>query len=308
METKGFNHFSLLLRDIGDDASQDTDDKLSPHELKDLSRKLIAQCVNQKDEKGFTLLDHAIHNAYLQMVRLLLVSGAKVSVEHFHLALDHSKSCQEVVDAGMEQLMISIARGVPEDETKEDLYDRAVNAYQAAVERLPVMNDIADLMILLSDSTRKSGFTLHSAAAKGAADELVYLIRQGAPIDEKDADGNMAIHLAVQNEHEEIVRLLLTAGANQKVRNADDSTPYLLASDLLSIGPSDGSILHSIISLLQIHMLRDKNQLNPQVPEKLREIYEQKLKEANANIKARKKKGLSNLRFLKKKHGGEKKK
>lgn len=51
------------------------------------------------------------------------------------------------------------------------------------------------------------------------------LLNAGAPLNARNEDGNTALHHALQMGHFEIARRLITAGADQSIRNDEDKLP-----------------------------------------------------------------------------------
>lgn len=71
---------------------------------------------------------------------------------------------------------------------------------------------------------------LHYASYRGDAALVDYLLeRKGIIINAVDDRGNTPLHLAASNGREEIVRKLITAGADSKLKNSDGYTPLLRA-------------------------------------------------------------------------------
>lgn len=74
---------------------------------------------------------------------------------------------------------------------------------------------------------------LHRAATVGNAIILKELLPKSTnQIDWTDKNGNTALHLAVEDGHEDAVRLLLSSKANRNIPNSEGKVP-------LSLAPSD---------------------------------------------------------------------
>ncbi len=70
---------------------------------------------------------------------------------------------------------------------------------------------------------------LRSAASRGDRAAVARLIRQKAPLDVKDGQGQTALLLAVAGGHIDIARLLIDAGADINAVAANKDTPWMLA-------------------------------------------------------------------------------
>lgn len=73
---------------------------------------------------------------------------------------------------------------------------------------------------------------LHRAAAVGAIPVLRLLIEEGrSPVDTADADGDTPLHLAVAEGHAEAALVLVRAGADVVKRDAEGRTAVQVAPD-----------------------------------------------------------------------------
>merc|ERR1719492_11142 len=77
---------------------------------------------------------------------------------------------------------------------------------------------------------------LHWAADRGALEVARVLVRMAgetpeaaARLNARDSNGDTPLHYAVNTDNPELARLLLGAGADAAVKNADDETPAELA-------------------------------------------------------------------------------
>ena len=74
---------------------------------------------------------------------------------------------------------------------------------------------------------------LHESARHKKVELVKWLLRDGyAKVGLTDRDGNTALHLAIQQKSEDIVRLLLEAGADIKAKNAESKSSLQMARDL----------------------------------------------------------------------------
>jgi uncharacterized protein len=70
---------------------------------------------------------------------------------------------------------------------------------------------------------------LIEAAAAGDTAGVTRLIRDGAPLEARDAGGRTALLAATQGNHIEAARALIRAGADVNAKDGIDDSPYLLA-------------------------------------------------------------------------------
>ncbi|MGD8912072.1 MAG: ankyrin repeat domain-containing protein [Candidatus Thiodiazotropha sp.] len=72
---------------------------------------------------------------------------------------------------------------------------------------------------------------LHETARLGSADRDVirFLLRQGASLDNIDADGNTPLHSAILNDQRVVAKYLINRGASLEIRNQAGMTPLALA-------------------------------------------------------------------------------
>ena len=73
--------------------------------------------------------------------------------------------------------------------------------------------------------------TLHELAARGDVSRLERAISEGAGVDERDEDGQTALHVAAKECHLFAVMLLVAKGANPNARDDEKRTPLHLAAD-----------------------------------------------------------------------------
>ena len=74
-------------------------------------------------------------------------------------------------------------------------------------------------------------YPLHEAVLKADSKAVLYLIQAGVPLDELDELGNTPLHWAVFGGYEDIVQILLEAGANPNIFSEDGVTPKWRARD-----------------------------------------------------------------------------
>ena len=65
-----------------------------------------------------------------------------------------------------------------------------------------------------------AGMTLHQAATSGDVAEMRRLVANGRNVNERDANGDTAMHLAADYGHAEVLRVLVELGADKEAKNA----------------------------------------------------------------------------------------
>lgn len=81
-------------------------------------------------------------------------------------------------------------------------------------------------------SAQAQSEALIAAAAAGRAEEVAQLVRSGAPLEARDAQGRSALLRAVAENHVGVAKTLLEAGASPNTQAANRDTPWLLAGAL----------------------------------------------------------------------------
>lgn len=75
----------------------------------------------------------------------------------------------------------------------------------------------------------KSGFgnfPINIAAARGKIEELQVLVESGSDINQTGEHGYTPLHEAVEQGYAEVVRFLLSRGADTEIKNDDGDTAY----------------------------------------------------------------------------------
>ncbi len=88
------------------------------------------------------------------------------------------------------------------------------------------------LSILMAATRADASGPLHSAAKSGQAAAIEKLLRDGAAIDTKDAEGQTPLLIAVAGNHTDAARVLIEAGANINTVALNKDTPWMLAGAL----------------------------------------------------------------------------
>ncbi|XP_010611370.1 85/88 kDa calcium-independent phospholipase A2 isoform X2 [Fukomys damarensis] len=181
--------------------------------------------LNQANHQGLTPLHLACQLGKEEMVRVLLLCGARCSVGGpsgypIHTAMKFSrKGCAEMI-LSMDSNQIH---------SKDPRYGAsplhwAKNAEMARV----LLKRACDV-----DSTSASGNTaLHVAVMRNRFDCVMVLLTHGASADVHGEHGNTPLHLAMLKDNVEMVKALIVFGAEVDTPNDFGETPAFIASKI----------------------------------------------------------------------------
>ncbi|HSC14174.1 MAG TPA: ankyrin repeat domain-containing protein [Gammaproteobacteria bacterium] len=233
-------------------------------------RKLIAagSDVNAPEADGSTALLWAAHQGSPEIVSLLLEAGANPNAAN-NFGVTPLLEASRYGDAATVEALLEggadVAGAAREGETPLMAAARAGSV--AAVELLIKHGADVNAAELLQDQT-----ALMWAAAEGHRDVVDVLLKNGADPNRKaraselttrstrtdyPSGGFTALHWAVRNGDEAVVRRLVEGGADLKLTNADGATPmtlaiindrFDLAATLVELGAdaNDGSLYYAI--------------------------------------------------------------
>ena len=192
-------------------------------------RDLIQDGINLDipDEYGVTALQYSIENGYIDIVKLLLISGADPNIENCLLINDG----QLFIDAnskGIEDGAVAIEHIIKEIQNL-----KSTSALHVAIKR----NDMESLKLLLEYGADPNVLDLgccsplHWAATKNNLTAAKLLLETKANPNLQDLAKSTAIHEAVRKNNIEIVKLLLRYGANPNIEDIGGETAFDLVSD-----------------------------------------------------------------------------
>lgn len=152
--------------------------------------------INLRDEgTGMTALDYAVGNGNLEIVRMLIMAGARADLKD---------------ESGRTALM-----RLSENATAE------------------LVRQLLSAGVEINERDKSGKTALMNAASRTPAEVVKELINNGAKIDLKDEDGRTALMFAASNDNNDLqtLKLLIDAGAVVNDKNNDGSTPLMIAAE-----------------------------------------------------------------------------
>ena len=198
---------------------------------------------------GLTPLDAAARAGYLDVCAVLLAAGASP----LELPDDASALLTAAVVADEPELVDALlskgaAAGCVDDGTAKPgepadhdhgvfSFDHDHGAFFVAVElgSYEIVQSFLTHAVVPGklDINASSGpmklVALHAAAARGRADVVEALLHHRASVDTVDASGRSALHHAAGGDHDDVLRVLVSAGARVTRGDSRDQTPLALA-------------------------------------------------------------------------------
>ena len=205
----------------------------------------------------------AAHSGNVEEMRLVIQSGADLNASHpngtaaIHIASNnnHVEIVKLLLEAGV-NVNQKGAQG-----TTPLLF--------ALVRRDGDTSDRSGMVALLlaagadPNATNEQGIrildsALSFAMAPGGLKIFKLLVEAGAELDVPDTLGNTPLHRATYDIHEEIVSILLDAGADVKKRNKYGETPAAVAENRAKSFPADSSYTSRLITLAALIKSKEK--------------------------------------------------
>jgi ankyrin repeat protein len=182
--------------------------------------------INQVDSRGCTPLLIATYFANLDMVNLLLQSGANTEYSAESgitgLYLASSKGYEEIASA---YLRVGAS---PSKENKNAMTPLAVASLKGHVDLVKLL---LSYTIDALNKPENAGFTpLMLATWKGRTETIKFLIENGANIEQRNNVGATALHIAAQQAQSQAVKLLLKFGASIEATTDKGLTPLYIAA------------------------------------------------------------------------------
>lgn len=201
--------------------------------------RLLSAAVERDGQGGWTPLHVAVAEGNADVVRLLVEAGADLTArtEHrrtpVHIALEHSPPLVPVL----------LGLGAPIDAPSAAYLDEVDRLTQQLDDGAPLTDadSGADLLswasiggaaatarLLLERGADADGGALHAAAGAGRLELVRLLVSAGADVDRRDPDtGQLPLHAAVATANGDaagIVRALLSAGADVHATTSDGAS------------------------------------------------------------------------------------
>ncbi|XP_066906875.1 serine/threonine-protein phosphatase 6 regulatory ankyrin repeat subunit B [Halyomorpha halys] len=196
----------------------------------------LARCsanLNVKDLDGNTPLHIAVIKDFPWSADILLMLGANPNVKN-----KDGKSPQDLVTSGKNkgfqatfkpERMKWISDVRPFSDSEQNLLRLVENGYYLSI--ADTCKDGVD--VHAKDANHKQYTILHYAVStkNNNAGTIQMLLRCGANINARDADGNTPLHLAVSQKLEEPQRVLLLNGADPYIANGDGKSVYQMLKE-----------------------------------------------------------------------------
>ena len=191
--------------------------------------------VNQIDEDGNNALIQASYGNSLELVNLYLNKTKNIN----HSNKDGETAFSAAIKYNDLEVAKALAKaGAETTVAGKDLGFEIITSSRGKVrgfeEKFAYLKEVGYNPV----AARSNGATLLHAAVKKQDKELIaYLIDLGVDVNAKDTDGQTALHAtAMQSENDELLKLLISSGADKSLLTAFDESAYDLATqnELLS--------------------------------------------------------------------------
>ena len=216
---------------------------------------------NPQDSDGCTPLHSAAQNGHLQIVKVLLESGADLYVRNFlnKTAFDEASRSRKSEVARLLAMRMKITdfqdpmdtaqidRSAPNvtlpdaiqsslghwDGVRRTDGEGVVSLHTASEEgNLVVMESLLDGGAEVNKRDESQWTPLDQASRGGRSEVARLLINHGADVNSRDKFGSTPLHTASRFRHLEMTQLLLDHGADVNLTNQDLETPLHMAEDL----------------------------------------------------------------------------
>jgi ankyrin repeat protein len=133
-----------------------------------------------------------------------------------------------------------------------DIHDAAA---KGDLERVKALIKAQPKLINVKENDKNKQTPIHYAVINGRDQVIKFLLSKGADINAQNLYGNASLHLAVKSSHENIVKLLLEHGADYKQKNWSSQSAMFLATvapghlDILKTLHKHGADLSGIHSI-----------------------------------------------------------
>jgi ankyrin repeat protein len=184
-----------------------------------------------QDHDGCTPVYAAAEIGHLHILRALLAAGALVATP---MTADGSFALYAACQGGhLEASKLLLAHGAVAStvlsSTGASTVHAAVGSGSAELVQLMLAHGASGCAQLAVGGTGGGSAALHKAAADGNEEIVTILLGAGAPVDPQLAGGSRPMHLAAEGAHHGVVELLLAAGGSPTLPNSEGSTPIAFA-------------------------------------------------------------------------------
>ncbi len=218
--------------------------------------------INARDEvSGMTALEHAVEGGNLEIVRTLVMAGAradgkdetgrtplmrlggKAPADIVRELLSAGAKINERDNTGSSALMYAASSNSPAV-VREMIDNGAKVEFRDEDGKTALMFAVADsdngaantkLLIdsgaQVNDKAKDGKTPLMMAAEEGDPETVKLLLSYGAEVNERDRDGNTALMLVAGTSDEESMRALLNAGADTTFKNSEGKTALAIARE-----------------------------------------------------------------------------
>lgn len=180
---------------------------------------------HDKQRSGFTPLHWAAEYGRVEVVDLLLRSGADINATE-----NHGETPLQIAVRGDQFHVIKLLIEGGADMNVAGVYGPSAYDLSLICAVSPETESLlAEACGLVQEGTRSGDTYLHYACRSPHLDVLNDALRKVSDVNVADTSGDTPLHYAVRARHGKAVRLLLDAGANVNARNAKGDTPLHVA-------------------------------------------------------------------------------
>lgn len=184
------------------------------------------------DNIGYTPLHIAVKNGNVGMVKLLLRRGINIS-QRIEDKTRHGETTLHLATNEGNRWIVNelLERGAIVNATTPILETPLHYAAKSSNDRYYIIKLLIEAGAIGNCRDKDNWTPLHWATANGQSIKTIeFLIKSGANVNEKASDdGRTALHLAVQENRNEIVKTLLKNGGNVNIKNNDGEKPVDIA-------------------------------------------------------------------------------
>ncbi|HKO98407.1 MAG TPA: ankyrin repeat domain-containing protein [Pyrinomonadaceae bacterium] len=182
-------------------------------DLDALTALIAGADVNVRDKRtGTTALEHAVKNAYREMVQLLLSSGAKVNLQN-----DAGETALMMIDEDATSDLIWDLVNAGADLKLKDKHGNTTLIEIADTNNLDALRTLLDAGADVNAKNADGETALMRAASEGLVNNVRALVLAGADLNAVDNEKVNALAHALNNDHQPVARFLKSKGAVEKV-------------------------------------------------------------------------------------------